>query len=153
MQNHQADSPLYVWPDVWSVDFHLLIKSMVIHDTKCPYWDQVSLNNTNQTKPCLPHFQTSCLPPCLASLACLSAPVHWVLWGGVHVNLLFADGDWWSSLSALHFMQMQSTSSVLCLVYILQDHRKVNNNRRFLRHFKRRSFLGGAKICTHLHGT
>ena len=30
---------------------HLLIKSMVIHDTKCPFWDQVSLNNTNQTKP------------------------------------------------------------------------------------------------------
>ena len=24
-------------------------KSMVIHDTRCPYWDQVSLNNTNQT--------------------------------------------------------------------------------------------------------
>ena len=22
-------------------------KSMVIHDTECPYWDQVSLNNTN----------------------------------------------------------------------------------------------------------
>ena len=53
MQNHQADSPLYVWPDVWSADLHLLIKSMVIHDTECPYWDQVSLNNTNQTKPVL----------------------------------------------------------------------------------------------------
>ena len=30
---------------------HLVIckfrKSMVIHDTECPYWDQVSLNNTN----------------------------------------------------------------------------------------------------------
>ena len=51
MQNHQADSPLYVWPDVWSADLHLLIKSMVIHDAECPYWDQVSLNNTNQTKP------------------------------------------------------------------------------------------------------
>ena len=33
MQNHQADSPLYVWPDVWYADYHLLIKSMVIHDT------------------------------------------------------------------------------------------------------------------------
>ena len=51
MQNHQAEGPLYVWPDVWSADLHLLIKSMVIHDTECPYWDQVSLNNTNQTKP------------------------------------------------------------------------------------------------------
>ena len=26
-------------------------KSMITHDTECPYWDQVSLNNTNQTKP------------------------------------------------------------------------------------------------------
>ena len=51
MQNHQADSPLYAWPDVWSADLHLLVKSMVIHDTECPYWDQVSLNNTNLTKP------------------------------------------------------------------------------------------------------
>ena len=25
--------------------------SMVIQDTKCPYWDQVVLSNTNQTKP------------------------------------------------------------------------------------------------------
>ena len=25
-------------------------KSMVIHDTKCPYWDQVSLNNTIQSR-------------------------------------------------------------------------------------------------------
>ena len=48
MQNHQADSPLYVWPDVWSADLHLFIKSMVIYDTECPYWDQVSLNNTNK---------------------------------------------------------------------------------------------------------
>ena len=51
MQNHQADSPLYVRPDVRSADLHLLIKSMVIHDTECPFSDQVSLNNTNQTKP------------------------------------------------------------------------------------------------------
>ena len=49
MQNHQADNLLYVRPDVWSADLHLLIKSMVIHDTECPYWDQVSLNSTNQT--------------------------------------------------------------------------------------------------------
>ena len=26
-------------------------KSMVVHDTECPYWDQVSLNNTKQTNP------------------------------------------------------------------------------------------------------
>ena len=26
-------------------------KSMVIHDTECPYWNQVLLNNTTQTKP------------------------------------------------------------------------------------------------------
>ena len=51
MQNHQADSPLYVWPDVWSADLHLFIKNMVIHDIECPYWDQMSLNNTNPTQP------------------------------------------------------------------------------------------------------
>ena len=50
MQNHQADSPLYVWPDVWSADLRLFIKNMVIHDTKCPHWDQVSLNNTKTNK-------------------------------------------------------------------------------------------------------
>ena len=49
MQNHQADSPLYVWPDVSSADLHLFIKNMVIHDIECPYWDQMSLNNTDQT--------------------------------------------------------------------------------------------------------
>ena len=53
MQNHQADNQLYVWPDVWSADLHLFIKNMVIHDIECPYWDQMSLNNTNQTKPFL----------------------------------------------------------------------------------------------------
>ena len=61
MQNHQADSPLYVRPDVRSADLHLLIKSMVIHDTECPFWDQASLNNTNQTftslnRNVLPHY-------------------------------------------------------------------------------------------------
>ena len=40
--------PLYVWPDVWSADLHLCIKNMVIHDIECPYWNQMSLNNTNQ---------------------------------------------------------------------------------------------------------
>ena len=44
--NHQADSPLYVWHDVWAGDLQIY-KSMVIHDTECPYWDHVSLNNTN----------------------------------------------------------------------------------------------------------
>ena len=32
-------------------------KRMVIHDTECPYWDQVSLNNTNQPNPShIDHF-------------------------------------------------------------------------------------------------
>ena len=44
--NQQTDSSLYVWLDVWFGDLQVL-KSMVIHDTECPYWDQVSLNNTN----------------------------------------------------------------------------------------------------------
>ena len=48
MQNHQADSPLYVWPHVWSADLHLFIKNMVIHDIECPYWDQMSLKQHKQ---------------------------------------------------------------------------------------------------------
>ena len=34
-------------------------KSMVIHDAKCPYWDQVSLNNTSQP--------TNLIPTCWVS--------------------------------------------------------------------------------------
>ena len=45
--NHQADSPLYVWPDVWSGELKVQ-KKYGPHDTECPYWDLVSLNNTNQ---------------------------------------------------------------------------------------------------------
>ena len=39
-----------MWPNVWFGDLHVY-KSMLIglHDTECPYWDQVSLNHTNQT--------------------------------------------------------------------------------------------------------
>ena len=37
------------WCLIWL--FASLKKNIVVHDTKCPYWDQVSLNNTNQTKP------------------------------------------------------------------------------------------------------
>ena len=44
----QADSSFYVWPDVW-FGYLQVTKSMVIYDTECPYWDQVSLNT--QTKP------------------------------------------------------------------------------------------------------
>ena len=41
MQNHQADSPLYVWPNVWSADLHLFMKiwsymtSNVLTETRC----------------------------------------------------------------------------------------------------------------------
>ena len=46
--NHQADIHF-----ICGLTSDLVIrkfrKSMVIHDTKYPYWDQVSLNNTNQT--------------------------------------------------------------------------------------------------------
>ena len=66
MQNHHDDSPLYVWPDAWSADLHLFIKSMVLHDTKCPYWDQLSLNNTDQTK-----LNQYLLRPCIEDI------IHW----------------------------------------------------------------------------
>ena len=43
--NHQADSPLCgVMSDLVICKFK---KSMAVHDTECPYWDQVSLNNPN----------------------------------------------------------------------------------------------------------
>ena len=49
-------SSLYAWPDVWSGDL-LAQKSMVIHETKGPYWDQVLLNNTK------PNYDTVILFP------------------------------------------------------------------------------------------
>ena len=48
IRKHHAGSPLYVWPIVWSGDLQFQKK---YGHTKCPYWDQVSLNNTSQTKP------------------------------------------------------------------------------------------------------
>ena len=50
--NHQDGSSLYVWPNVWSGDLKVE-KSMVILDTKCPYWDQVSLKQ-RKPNPTLP---------------------------------------------------------------------------------------------------
>ena len=47
-----------MWPDVWSGDCKFS-KSMVWHDTECPYWDQVSLKNTNPTL----HRSPSCTIP------------------------------------------------------------------------------------------
>ena len=44
-----------MWPDVWSGDLQVL-KGMVIHDTECPYWNQVSFNNTNH-KPLVMYSQ------------------------------------------------------------------------------------------------
>ena len=38
----------------------------------------------------------------------------------------------------------------ICLVRILQDHRKVNNNRRFLRRFKHRRFFWGPTQFVHI---
>ena len=66
ISNHQADSPLHVWSDLVICKFR---KSVVIHDTKCPYWDQASLNNKNQTKymyPCtLGGDKVSVNDPCI----------------------------------------------------------------------------------------
>ena len=43
--NLPADSPFYLWPDVRFGDLQTE-DSMVIHDTECPYQDQVSISNT-----------------------------------------------------------------------------------------------------------
>ena len=72
MTIHQADSPFYVWPDVWSADLHLFIKSMVMRDTKCPYWDQVSLNNTKPNQSCW-----GCISLLLPRLPKLSGPFEY----------------------------------------------------------------------------
>ena len=48
--NHKAlGRQLYVWP--WHLINCKFRKSMVMHDTECLYWDQVSLNNTNPNSP------------------------------------------------------------------------------------------------------
>ena len=44
MQNHQADSPIYVWPDVWSADLHLFIKKYG------PTWHKMSSLRPGVTK-------------------------------------------------------------------------------------------------------
>ena len=40
----------FMWAQISNLVICKFRKSMIIHDTECPYWDQVSLNNTNQTK-------------------------------------------------------------------------------------------------------
>ena len=44
---HQADSPFHLRSDVRFGDLQTKEDSMVKHDTKHPYWDQLSINNTN----------------------------------------------------------------------------------------------------------
>ena len=47
------------WCLIWLfTSLQLFFKSMVIYDTECPYWDQVSLNNTRQPKP---HIDYKCM--------------------------------------------------------------------------------------------
>ena len=72
--NHQADSQLYVCGLISDLVNWKFRKSMVIHDTECPYWDQVSLNNANQTKPNPVHWT------CEIQLVCV---VH--LWAHQHI--------------------------------------------------------------------
>ena len=53
MQNHQADSPLYVWPDVWSADLHLFMKKYghTWHRMSLLRPDVIKQHKPNQTKP------------------------------------------------------------------------------------------------------
>ena len=55
--NHQAGSPLQVWPVVRSVDLQAQ-KRVVKHDTEYLYRDQVSLNSTKleESKGCFMHI-------------------------------------------------------------------------------------------------
>ena len=43
--SYQADSPFYLWPIIWCGDWRAK-KEYGLYDTECPFWDQVSLNNT-----------------------------------------------------------------------------------------------------------
>ena len=52
MQNHQADSPLYVWPDVWSADLHLFVKNgHTWHRMSLLRPDVIKQHKPNLTKP------------------------------------------------------------------------------------------------------
>ena len=50
-------------------------KSVVIHDTECPYWDQVSFNNT-QTQP-NPLCFSNCLLQCSFTYFCVILQWYW----------------------------------------------------------------------------
>ena len=76
-----------------------LRKSMVIHDTKCPCWDQVSLNNPNPSPNlflCISDFHNSHMAtqsPCkdhnshLLSRDCLSLDECLIWWSGSCENI------------------------------------------------------------------
>ena len=83
ISNHQADSPLFMWFDVWSGDFANREKSMAIHDTKWPYWDQVLLNNTNSNASTF-HCVYSLIKPRSRSLPNSVEPGCWPHWFVVH---------------------------------------------------------------------
>ena len=40
--DHQFDCPFCMQPDVWSGDLQTKESSVVVHDTICLYWDQMS---------------------------------------------------------------------------------------------------------------
>ena len=68
----QHTNHFYVWPVVWCGDLQVW-KSMVIHDTECLYWDQVSQNST-QTTLCV----ACCLMWWFASLEKYGHTWHWM---------------------------------------------------------------------------
>ena len=45
----QVDSPIDAWSDISSNDLQNKQSSMAIHDTECPYWDQVLLKTPKKT--------------------------------------------------------------------------------------------------------
>ena len=71
-------------------------KSMVIHDTECPYWDQVSSNNTNPTL-----FLFHCVTLWLTLVLLLNLSVtlllflfrfdsFWSIWSPILRHILFS---------------------------------------------------------------
>ena len=78
MRNHQADNQLNMCGLMSELVICKFRKSMVIHDTECPYCDKVSLNNTNQTTAAWKQIQV----PIVVSL-CLFLTPNSIVLGGV----------------------------------------------------------------------
>ena len=109
------------WCLIWW--FEKFRKSMVIHDTECPYWDQVSLNNTNQTKPlfrCVHSSFGSCsvLLETQSLLHQSISVLHLQLCVSFPLQLICSSFP----LSSLYFLTTSTFSWLLFSIFLVQFH-------------------------------